>query len=132
MGIMVRIKKSKKLIAMLVLISIILVCCKSTAPANKDTKSTSSSSLVPDNTDVTIAQTHWTGTTLSDLTQGYSIFSDKCVQCHETKMPQDFSVSDWNDILPGMGRKARLDSNQYKLVYHYILAKREDILASKK
>jgi hypothetical protein len=48
------------------------------------------------------------------------------------KLPQDFSINDWNDILPQMGKKAHLDSAQYASVYQYVLAKREAILAAKK
>jgi len=119
--------------AVLLLMSIVLLCCrgtKSLAPAKKDVKS--EPSLVPDNADVTAAQAHWTGTTLANLTQGYNIYNDKCLDCHDVKKPQDFSIEDWNNTLPKMGRKSHLDSTQYKLVYRYILAKRETILAAKK
>ena len=112
------------------LMPFLLICCKGSK--NLDNNSTKSSDLVPNNEDVAVAQSKWPGTTLMNLTTGYDIFSDKCTRCHETKMPQDFSVDDWNSILPGMGRRARLDSNQYKLVYQYILTKRETVLGGKK
>jgi hypothetical protein len=115
-------------------ISIIIVCCKSTQPAT--TKTTSStqavsppkSPLVPVESEVAIAQAHWQGTTLDNLNQGYSIFDDKCTDCHGLKKPQDFTTDEWNSIMPKMGRKAKLDSTQYALVFHYILTKREAIL----
>lgn len=100
--------------------SIVFICCKS------------AQYLAPSNADVTVAKSHWSGATLDQLNQGYSIYSDKCTECHGMKKPEDFSVEDWNKIMPSMGKKARLDSNQYNLVYHYILAKRETVLASKK
>lgn len=106
----------------------ILICCKSTAPATKS----AAPNLVPDGNDVAVAQAHWPGTTLDNLSNGYKLYSDKCVDCHEAKLPQDFSIDDWNSILPKMGKKAHLDSLQYKSVYQYILAKRESILSTKK
>jgi hypothetical protein len=133
--------KNKGTVIMLTMLSIVLVCCKSQAPATKSTASTTSSStastanpnsLVPGNNDVTIAQSHWPGTSLTNLADGFSLYNNKCVDCHEAKLPQDFSVDDWNAILPKMGRKAHLDSLQYKSVYRYILAKRETILSAKK
>ena len=124
--------KRKQFAATLIVMSIVFICCKNLPPAGKATNSKSELSLVPGDADVAIAQSHWPGVTLAQLSQGYDIFSDKCTDCHETKLPQDFSVEDWHDILPKMGRKAHLDSNQYKAVYRYILAKREAILAAKK
>ena len=122
--------KNKRTIILLAGLSIVMVCCKSLTPATKTTAS--QPSLVPDYADLTIAQSHWQGTTLSDLTDGYNLYTSKCVDCHEMKLPQDFSVDDWNAILPKMGRKAHLDSTQYASVYHYVLAKRETIMAGKK
>jgi len=128
---------------MLVMLSIVLVCCKSHAPATKSTAASTSSSaatvdnpapnsLVPGDNDVTIAQSHWPGTSLTNLADGFSLYTNKCVDCHEAKLPQDFSVDEWNAILPKMGRKAHLDSLQYISVYRYVLAKRETILSAKK
>jgi cytochrome c5 len=121
--------KNKRTVIMLTLLSVVLICCKSLTPANKATAS--KPSLAPDSTDVTIARTHWAGTSTANLTQGYTIFSDKCTECHGVKNPQDFSINDWNNILPEMGKKANLDSVQYRYVYQYILAKREAILSGK-
>jgi len=120
--------RSKNVIVALVFMSIIFFCCTGT----KSLSSANKPNLVPDSTDVVAAKSHWSGVTLASLNQGYAIYSDKCVECHEMKMPQDFSVSDWNGILPKMGKKANLDTAQYKLVYHYILTKRETVLAAKK
>jgi hypothetical protein len=47
-------------------------------------------------------------------------------------MPQDFEEDDWNAIMHKMGRKAKLDSNQYNQVLHYILTKREEVLGAGK
>jgi len=100
--------------------SVLLICCKGTQY------------LIPTDNDVTAANSHWSGTTLTELKQGYDIFSDKCTDCHGIKKPQKWSEADWIKTMQTMGRKAKLDSNEYSLVLHYILAKRETVLAGKK
>ena len=81
--------------------------------------------FLPQETDVTIAQTHWNGTTIDQLKQGYSIYSTSCVQCHDMKNIQDFTLNDWPGIIDGMSKKAKLSPDQKNLVSHYILARRE-------
>jgi cytochrome c5 len=107
---------------LLSLISFIVVCCSNTKSA----------SLTPAQTDVSIAQAHWAGTTLADLNKGYSLFADKCTQCHGMKNPKDFSTDDWtNDYMPDMGKRAHLSQDDYNLILHYILAKREELTSVK-
>ena len=104
----------------LVLMSVLLICCKGTQY------------LVPTDNDFAIAKNHWPSATLSQLKEGYEIFSDKCTDCHGIKKPQKWSEADWIKTMQTMGRKAKLDSNEYNLVLRYILAKRETVLAGKK
>lgn len=114
-------------------IAIVAVCCKTTHPVSSATTTSAiTSPLDPVKSDLAIAQTHWPGTTLNNLEQGYSIFEDKCTHCHRAKRPQDFALNEWNVIMRKMGRKAKLDSDQYRLVFHYILTKREAILGTSK
>jgi hypothetical protein len=124
--------KNYRTVFLLGAITIIAICCKSTQPATKtsntQTVSPPKSPLAPVASEVAIAQAHWQGITLDNLNQGYSIFDDKCTDCHGVKKPQDFTADEWNSIMPKMGRKAKLDSTQYALVFHYILTKREAIL----
>jgi len=103
-------------------ISLFLICCGSTLP------------LQPSTNDLTVAQSKWQGTTMDQLTAGYTIYTTKCQDedCHGLKKPQKFTVDEWNDILPKMKRKAKLDSLQYVEVYRYILARREVIKSGKK
>jgi cytochrome c5 len=96
------------------------VCCK--APA----------SLVPTQADATIAQAHWQGTTMEDLNKGYELYSTKCTQCHGMKDPGSYRQDEWeNDYMPDMGKRARLSTDEYNLVLHYVLAKREELLSAK-
>ena len=119
--------KSYKTAFLLISIAIVVVCCKSTQTVSQKTPP-AKSPLEPIESDVAIANAHWQGTTLDNLTQGYSIYSDKCSDCHGTKKPDSYTVDEWNSILPKMGRKAKLDSTQYKLVFRYILTRREALL----
>lgn len=81
----------------------------------------------PQQTDVSIAQAHWQGTTFDQLQKGYDIYSTSCnnSDCHDMKTIKDFSLTDWPGLIQKMGRKAKLDSTQYKLVYHYIMTRRQ-------
>jgi hypothetical protein len=127
--------KNYKTIFLIGCIAIVAECCKSTQSASSAKSTTTTAKidpLVPVESDLAIAKLHWPGTTLDELNQGYSIYADKCTDCHDTKEPQDFTVYEWNAIMPKMGRKAHLDSIQYKAVLHYILTKREAILGPAK
>jgi hypothetical protein len=121
-----------KIILLLASITMLAVCCKTVQPlpAVKSSAPAGISvyNLVPGKPDVAIARSHWPETTLDSLNKGYSIFNVKCTHCHLAKQPQDFSVFAWTGIMHKMGRKAKLDSNQYNLVFRYILTKREAIV----
>jgi cytochrome c5 len=101
-------------------LSLMAVCC-------------STKYLIPTQVDVPIAQSHWASTTLDDLTKGYSLYADKCTDCHGLKKPQKFTEDQWNNkYMPSMGKKAKLSPDEYALVQHYILTKREEIISPKK
>ncbi len=112
--------KNNRMVPVLVLMPLLLICCKGTQY------------LMPTGNDVTIAKSHWQSATLSELKQGYDIFTNKCTDCHGIKKPQKWSEADWIKTMQIMGRKAKLDSNEYSRVLHYILAKRETVLSGKK
>ncbi len=88
--------------------------------------------LIPNETDLATAKGHWAGTTTMELKQGYNIYIDQCTDCHRLKKLKKYTEEEWLKVMPKMGRKAHLDSTQYASVLHYILSKREDILAKKK
>jgi hypothetical protein len=87
--------------------------------------------FIPQQTDVTIAQAHWQGVNLPQLQQGYNIYATKCTDCHDMKRIQDYSLTEWPDLMEKMGRKAKLDSTQYNLVYRYVIARREALAQGK-
>ena len=91
-----------------------------------------SGQYLPTEKDATLASSHWSGTSLESLREGYHLFSAKCGGCHELYKPSDYSEDDWADLLPKMGRKAHLGQDQVELIRRYILSRREALLASKK
>jgi|SRR5581483_11147669 len=93
----------------------------------------STKNLIPTQADVPIAQAHWAGTTMDELTKGYNIYAEKCTECHGMKKPQNFTEDEWTiNYMPSMGKKAKLQPDEYQLVLHYILTKREEIRNIKK
>jgi hypothetical protein len=110
-----------KTIVAFAVLSLTIICCHST------------SYLIPSQADVPIAQTHWQTASLDELNKGYSIYADKCTNCHDMKNPKDFSADDWtNHYMPSMGKKAKLNDIEYQLVLHYVLTKREELINAKK
>ena len=119
------------LVFILVFIGIIIVQCTNTKPATA-TPTVKVDPFHPQQTDVSLAQAHWPSATAEELVQGYQIYSTKCNDCHDMKNLLEFSVDEWPDLMKKMGRKAKLDSTQYNQVWHYIVARREALVAAKK
>jgi hypothetical protein len=118
--------KKYKTTFIICLIGFIVARCGTTKPTVK------ADPFVPQSTDVPLAAAHWQGITIQQLQQGYGIYSTKCNDCHDMKNIQDFSLAEWPGLMEKMGRKAKLDSTQYNLVYHYIIARREALATAKK
>jgi cytochrome c2 len=57
-----------------------------------------------------------------ELEQGMTIFKDHCDKCHNLEVPQSRTASQWQEILPSMVRKAKLEKTQADLVTAYVMA----------
>jgi hypothetical protein len=119
--------KKYKTVVIISFISIIVAQCGTTSKTT-----TKVDPFAPQSTDVLLATAHWQGVTMQQLQQGYGIYSTKCNDCHDMKKIEDFSLAEWPSLMQKMGRKAKLDSTQYNLVYHYIIARREALATAKK
>jgi|GEM_PF-560417 hypothetical protein len=119
--------KRYKAFIILFFIAIIVAQCSTTKSTTKKVDP-----FLPQQTDVTFAQAHWQGTTYAQLQQGYSIYSTKCNDCHDMKNIQDYSLTEWPGWMQKMGRKAKLDSTQYNLVYRYVMTRREALASVSK
>jgi hypothetical protein len=122
--------KKHKAFVLLFVVTLIVVCCKTNKPTTNAKTPVVVSPFVPVKTDIALAIAHWPGTTLDTLNRGYSIFESKCTECHEEKRPQDFGAHDWLNIMHQMGRKAKLTTSEDTVVLHYILTRREAIMAT--
>ena len=48
------------------------------------------------------------------------IYTTKCAKCHKFYDLAEYSQADWNEWLQKMGRKSKLNSQQYALLSRYL------------
>jgi cytochrome c5 len=58
--------------------------------------------------------------TLAQLQQGRDLYLGKCGACHQIYSPDNFTASDWQNILSVMAPRAGLSSANSTLVYKYV------------
>ncbi|MBI3502921.1 MAG: hypothetical protein HY063_14110 [Bacteroidetes bacterium] len=95
-----------------ILLGITLACC--TTPL-----------LVPNENDVSRAQTKWSGSDLASLQKGHSLYMNKCGSCHYLHRPNKYSEEKWKKEMPEMSNRAKLTGEEQELVLHYLLTMRE-------
>ena len=59
--------------------------------------------------------------TADQIAQGKIICNKKCGECHDFHAPAEYSVREWDDILPGMSHKAKLSSDDAGLVRAWVI-----------
>jgi mono/diheme cytochrome c family protein len=57
---------------------------------------------------------------LAELQQGRDLYLGKCGACHQIYSPDNFTASDWQNILAAMAPRAGLSSANKNLVYKYV------------
>jgi hypothetical protein len=55
-----------------------------------------------------------------DTRAAQKIYTSKCAKCHKFYDPADYSQEDWNVWLQKMGRKSKLNPQQYSLLSRYL------------
>lgn len=60
--------------------------------------------------------------TPAELALGKSTFERKCNKCHEPYLPNSRSVKAWNQILPDMTRRAKLNDKESEMVKAWLIA----------
>lgn len=75
----------------------------------------------PSQSDVDYAAQKWPGTTLADLNQGKTLYEQNCGKCHGLKSPTSRDEQGWNQIVPPMARKAKVDNNTETLILKYLV-----------
>lgn len=56
------------------------------------------------------------------ISQGHSLFSTNCDNCHKLKTPENYTAEQWNSIVKRMIPKAKLSDEDGKLVRAYLIA----------
>ncbi len=80
----------------------------------------------PTQADVDRAKTKWENADLASLQLGYTIYSEKCGNCHKLYRPAQFSEKKWLNVIPKMAAKANITDNEQQLIREYLLTMREN------
>lgn len=62
------------------------------------------------------------GITLDQMGEGYWVFSRKCMECHEAKLPEGQIEGQWHPVVEGMSGNAGLSSSEEVAVVNYVRA----------
>lgn len=93
----------KKLIAAASFTAILLVSCTPKASTSATAAGTSTS-------------------TAEEIAQGKTIFENSCGKCHKLPDPASHNPVQWVGIMNSMAPKAKLNDDQHKWVYDYIVS----------
>lgn len=52
--------------------------------------------------------------------EGYSLYSTTCSRCHNTKPVAEYTREQWDNILPNMAQRAKMDTTSTAKVDDYI------------
>lgn len=56
------------------------------------------------------------------LSQGKTVFENSCGKCHDLPSPTAHNAQEWVGIMNWMAPKARLNEEQQKMVYDYVVS----------
>lgn len=62
------------------------------------------------------------GITLDAMGEGYWIFSRKCMECHEAKLPAGSLEGQWHPVVAGMSGNAGLSASEEAAIVNYVRA----------
>ena len=77
--------------------------------------------ITPSQSDADRGAQKFQGYSMNDLEKGKAIYVSNCNKCHRYKVPQSRDETKWDDIIPKMAKKAKLDSEQESLVLKYVV-----------
>lgn len=103
-------------ITSIALTALILTACaakKSSAPT---------ASIIPGDAELKAIQVKYPNTTMAMLTEGHSIYTGACTNCHGQKNIYKRSEGSWLHEIQDMSPKAKLTENQKDALTKYILA----------
>jgi cytochrome c5 len=103
-----KINPVKSFTALVIITAALAVGC------SKDNKLNTNGLYVPTKDDATA------NATLQELQQGRVLYIDHCASCHNLYSPDDYSASQWPQILSSMAPKAGLSGTNKSLVNKYL------------
>jgi mono/diheme cytochrome c family protein len=103
-----------KIIPVKLFAALIIIAAALTMSCSKDNKVNTNGLYVPSQADVT------SSATLQELQQGRVLYIDNCAACHNLYSPDDYSASQWPQVLSGMAPRAGLSSANTLLVKKYL------------
>lgn len=62
------------------------------------------------------------GTTREELQQGRELYVHKCGSCHALRLPESYTVPEWQNHLRAMAPRARLSDQELSSIGKFILA----------
>jgi hypothetical protein len=77
--------------------------------------------LTPTQADVDRVKSEFPEVTVASLNEGKSIMENNCNRCHKLFHPETKNVEQWNQIVPIMAKKAKLNAADEQKVLRYIL-----------
>jgi hypothetical protein len=80
----------------------------------------SSYSYIPTPAEVKRAQEKWPDVDSATLFKGYTNYKDNCGECHFLYKPEQYTLDEWESILPKMKQKANLSEEDIGLIKKYI------------
>jgi cytochrome c2 len=60
--------------------------------------------------------------TAAEIAQGKTIFENACKRCHDLPEPTKYTSVQWVGIMNSMAPKARLNEEQHRWVYDYVVS----------
>ena len=90
----------------------------------------SSKLATPTQKDVDRVHAQYPNYTLADLTQGKTLYTQHCGQCHKLENPMAKTAEQWNGIVPAMVKKVNkkegnaLGAKEQDLILKYVLTMR--------
>ena len=59
------------------------------------------------------------------LSCGRQVYLQRCAACHSLEAVDDYTAAEWDELLPAMNRKSKLDPAQAEQLRQYLLSARE-------
>jgi mono/diheme cytochrome c family protein len=98
----------KLILFLCILIALVIVSCSGSIPE-------------PTPLQAEWAAQRWKGTDIAALSEGRNIYINRCSRCHGLKNPEHYTAVQWDKILNIMGKKAKLNDNEFEKVSHYVI-----------